>query len=404
MADSDLGTVTRKVLADIAGAIRAQTGSAARYTPPEMAEAILSIQPGPKTYYGLLLEDGTLELCYRAQAASALGTVSQAYEADLGGYTLNGHAPWYERRGEIVRCVMDTSLRLAPITSAAFLLDGMNAMKSVEGFENLQHAGNFNYLFYNCKALVSVFATEFDTAKITSKDSTFTGCNRLVGGHGKTRTAIEKNTDFSLGEAGLLTDPDADQRRWIWCTVYEDGELVLSATDATEASRPYLLHDQACANVTEASAGTHPWSDVRAKIKRATISPDIAGIDGICPESWFSSHASLASVTGMGYLRGVTSLSSVFSTCTSITEVDLRGLDSTKLKKASSTFYGCGKLQKILASPDWVLPAGVTGYNTFLNCSALVGGNGTTYSSSHNNYDYLRLDLPGSPGYLTASS
>lgn len=39
----------------------------------------------------------------------------------------------------------------------------------------------------------------------------------------------------------------------------------------------------------------------------------------------------------------------------------------------------------------------------FLNCTSLLGGNGTTYSSSHTNADYARVDGEnGLPGYFTA--
>lgn len=39
--------------------------------------------------------------------------------------------------------------------------------------------------------------------------------------------------------------------------------------------------------------------------------------------------------------------------------------------------------------------------STFQNCTSLVGGNGTAYSSSHTNSEYARNDMPGYPGYFS---
>ena len=39
--------------------------------------------------------------------------------------------------------------------------------------------------------------------------------------------------------------------------------------------------------------------------------------------------------------------------------------------------------------------------SVFGNRYGLCGGNGTCYSSSHSNYEYLRIDRPGAPGYFT---
>jgi len=38
----------------------------------------------------------------------------------------------------------------------------------------------------------------------------------------------------------------------------------------------------------------------------------------------------------------------------------------------------------------------------FNGCTSLVGGNGTTYNSSHTDATYARIDRAGTPGYFTA--
>ena len=42
--------------------------------------------------------------------------------------------------------------------------------------------------------------------------------------------------------------------------------------------------------------------------------------------------------------------------------------------------------------------------NTFYNCTKLVGGNGTAYSSSTTGYARMVIDRAGQAGYLEASA
>ncbi len=57
----------------------------------------------------------------------------------------------------------------------------------------------------------------------------------------------------------------------------------------------------------------------------------------------------------------------------------------------------------VLVDASWGLPkSGVSGLATFYNCKAIVGGNGTAYSSAKYGYAMMRVDAPGTAGYLTA--
>lgn len=66
------------------------------------------------------------------------------------------------------------------------------------------------------------------------------------------------------------------------------------------------------------------------------------------------------------------------------------------------TFGACTSLERILVGADWILLTLSDKYATFHNCSRLVGGNGTTYSSSRISGDCMRIDVEGQAGYLTA--
>ena len=72
------------------------------------------------------------------------------------------------------------------------------------------------------------------------------------------------------------------------------------------------------------------------------------------------------------------------------------------LSSLSFAFSSCSSLERIVVDASWALPKGYMGAQTFYNCKALVGGNGTAFSSGNAGYAMMRVDVEGSPGYLTA--
>ncbi|WP_165053149.1 hypothetical protein [Adlercreutzia sp. ZJ305] len=60
-------------------------------------------------------------------------------------------------------------------------------------------------------------------------------------------------------------------------------------------------------------------------------------------------------------------------------------------------------MQTITVDASWQTPAFTNKYATFYNCTSLVDGNGTTYSSGRISDDYMRIDSVGQAGYLRVS-
>ena len=83
----------------------------------------------------------------------------------------------------------------------------------------------------------------------------------------------------------------------------------------------------------------------------------------------------------------------------------IAGLTSIIFPDSLETMYGntvagCASLTNV------VVGSGIRsiGQQCFYNCTSLVGGNGTGYSSSQTSYAYFCIDAAGSPGYLTVAS
>lgn len=98
----------------------------------------------------------------------------------------------------------------------------------------------------------------------------------------------------------------------------------------------------------------------------------------------------------------VTNMSQMFNGCVSLTTLDLRSFNTQNVTSMRAMFHVCNRIISIISNS----------FNTrvlsdsalmFYNCSSLVGGNGTTYSSSHITAEYARVDGEnGLAGYFTA--
>ena len=71
-------------------------------------------------------------------------------------------------------------------------------------------------------------------------------------------------------------------------------------------------------------------------------------------------------------------------------------------------FYQCHKLKTIYVkqydattSTGWTTAAVTNSAVMFGECTSIVGGNGTTYSSSYTTATYARIDTEEEPGYFT---
>jgi surface protein len=99
----------------------------------------------------------------------------------------------------------------------------------------------------------------------------------------------------------------------------------------------------------------------------------------------------------------VTNMSEMFAGCRSITTLDLFNWSSASLSAngATSMFAYCTSLQTIYTSESFDLSTKKSSADVFTNCYYLVGGLGTSYNSSHVNYAYGHLDSVSNPGYFT---
>lgn len=408
-ATSGVGVVSDAVFSGIADAIRAQNGLYETYRPPEMAAAILALtwDVGVKMR-AILLADGTLEFNYRDGRSSDVrgAVILKAWEIDPTGYSSPGARPWDDDKLSVTRAMFDSDFSGGELESAAYFFHGFENLVEVDGLEEVSGVTNMNQMFVSCASLETIRAEVF-MGNVASGSLMFNGCRRLVGGKGYVPEQTDDHDALNFGDSGVLTysDGSGDEREWFRCFLYDDGELVLTSATEPEAGRALVSSGRLCVNARYNTVGYQPWYDHREGVQRVTVDPSMAAYDEVNLNYWFYGHQALTGVAGMGNLAGVRQMRHTFNSCAALPSLDLSGMDPSALEDLTYTFSGCKSLATIWADAGWELPAGVSGSQTFRQCSSLVGGAGTAWSSSAVAGTYMRIDGgAAAPGYLTAKA
>lgn len=407
VAGTGMGVISDAVFDGIADAIRAQNGLSETYKPSEMAPAILALvwDVGVKMR-AILLADGTLEFNYRDGRSSDVpgAVILDAWEVDPAGYGSANARPWHDVRLDVTRVVFDSDFSQGGLEDASYLFNGFQSLVTVTGFEELSGISTFDQTFTSCGRLETIYASGFVAGEGMSGSLALHGCDRLVGGQGFVPEYGDGAEFIAYGEEGVLTDSAADAREWLSCHLYADGELVLTLDDEHDAGRTLCMSGRMCATARYRAIAARAWNDAEVGVLKATFAEDLSSLDFVNLSYWFYGDGELSEVVGLSNLPTVREMRYTFAGCDGLVTLDLSGFPTAELEDVFYCFSGCGSLTTIWANADWALPAGCTGMGAFYGCAALVGGAGTTYSSSRISATYMRIDGVGGAGYLTAKS
>lgn len=146
------------------------------------------------------------------------------------------------------------------------------------------------------------------------------------------------------------------------------------------------------------------WYADREKINKVIFDTSFSKFSPINTTLWFYDCSKLVDITGFENLNmsNVSEMSSMFNGCTSLTTLDLSSLNTTLVTKMGGIFNDCTKLKTVYVSDQWNTENVTVSGNMFYNCTAIVGGKGTVYSSVHIDKEYAHIDGGVvNPGYLT---
>ena len=165
-------------------------------------------------------------------------------------------------------------------------------------------------------------------------------------------------------------------------------------------------HDEGIAIPWEQLLNSNEMNNARQTLAMIDFDPSFANLTTLTSIGYlFAGCMNLTSINGLEYLitDNMTDMREMFASCESLTELDLRSFNTSKVTMMWGMFQGCSHLKTIIVGPGWTTSALTDeGHEMFAGCTSLVGEKGTTYSDEHFDADYAHVDGgPNNPGYLT---
>ncbi len=90
------------------------------------------------------------------------------------------------------------------------------------------------------------------------------------------RSSSPRLRSLTLGAGGVLTDPEADNRRWCRGFLYADGTLEFTSAAEPDAGRAVLEGGHVCINALYNAVDVIPGAERRDEVLRVVFKEDIS--------------------------------------------------------------------------------------------------------------------------------
>ena len=288
------------------------------------------------------------------------------------------------------------------VTDMRYMFSGDWALTTIDvSHFDVQEGCNLEGMFYNNINLTTIYSNSSWSDNWHASDEMFKYCYKLVGGKGTAYDSNNTNKAYARPD-----DPDNGNPGYF--TVKPEAYAALPAGNG----RLIFYYDNLRSKRTVATydlideSGNPGWSAYSSDVNIVAFDPSFADARPIRTSGWFYNMENLEFISDIRYLNTskVTDMNSMFSGCSSLTELDLSNFDTSKVKYMNAMFVNCTNLTTIYVSGKWNTAevAEHGSIDMFAGCNNLVGGNGTTYDVNHKDAEYARVDAEGTPGYFTA--
>ena len=269
---------------------------------------------------------------------------------------------------------------------------------------DISNATSIGGMFNHCTALSNVDVSNFETGNVTSMSNLFYGCSSLTNidvSHFDTRNVTFMSDMFrdcvnltSLDLSNFNTE-NVLGMSYMFSGCNNLTELDVSSFDTKNVTSMSNMFAN-CRSLPHLDISNFNTSKVEYMSGMFWGCSSLTDID----VSHFDTRNVISlggpKVSENGYLAGM------FQGCENLTSLNLCSFNTAKVESMSLMFYGCKKLEKVYVSEEWTTENVTNADLMFANCTALVGEKGTTYSASHNDKTYARIDnAPSAPGYFT---
>ena len=266
------------------------------------------------------------------------------------------------------------------------------------------NATSIGGMFNHCTALSNVDVSNFETGNVTSMSNLFYGCSSLTNidvSHFDTRNVTFMSDMFrdcvnltSLDLSNFNTE-NVLGMSYMFSGCNNLTELDVSSFDTKNVTSMSNMFAN-CRSLPHLDISNFNTSKVEYMSGMFRGCSSLTDID----VSHFDTRNVISlggpKVSENGYIAGM------FQGCENLTSLNLCSFNTAKVESMSLMFYGCKKLEKVYVSEEWTTENVTNADLMFANCTALVGEKGTTYSASHVDKTYARIDnAPSAPGYFT---
>lgn len=248
-------------------------------------------------------------------------------------------------------------------------------------------------MFYGCTSLMTVDTSKFRTETITTMSGMFKNCSSLTS-LSTSDFDVEKVTDFSEMFSG--------------CSNLASLDLSNFTTSAATTMKNMLYNCSSLTSLDVSNFKTTNVTNFEGMFDGCSglTSLDLSSFNSVNATTFknmFNGCSSLATLNISNFTsEGVTDMTQMFAQ-TAISTLDASKFDTGNVTLMDKMFYNMPNITTIYASNLWTTINVTSATDMFTNDADLVGGFGTTYTSSHTGLDYAHVDVPDGPGYLTAA-
>ncbi len=254
-----------------------------------------------------------------------------------------------------------------------------------------------NYMFFSCGSLTTLDLSSWNTASVTDISNMFTCCSSLT-----TLNLSGWNTASVTNMVGMFSQDKS-------LTTIEGLSDFVTGNVTVMAGMFEYCSSLTTLNLSEWNTGN--VTNMSSMFNRCTSLTTIEGLSDFDTgnvtrmERLFQLCSSLTTLDLSGWnTTSITNMLDMFDGCSGLTSLDLSGWNTGNVTDMSTMFSGCSNLTTIYVGAGWGTANVTNSDYMFSSSTNLVGGMGTTYSNSHINGTYARIDMgPNSdqPGYLT---
>ena len=286
----------------------------------------------------------------------------------------------------VTTIVIDPSFaNCTKITRTAFWFSGFSNVTSITGFQYLKtdKVKSMREMFSGCSKLTSLDLSSFNTQKVTDMSAMFNGCSGLrtiyVGADWSTAAVTSSEMMFAdchelLGGAGTQYNENhtnhtyahfdrgtenpgyfTDKNTVPYAVLSDDNTVLTFYFDDQKEKRngmdvgPFKYSMDIVGGYAKFYVNSG-WYAQRENITKVIFDASFAGCSTLTSTAyWFYGLKNLSSITGIGNLKtdNVTSMLEMFSSCSSLTSLDVSGFKTDNVTNMSSMFSGCSGLTSL---------------------------------------------------------